>query len=233
MRQLLNTQLKAIEPWLNMVSKFWLWWSSELSNLIPEPLKQSGQVSAGNVSICFRNAEVSMHRKVKGKEDNSCSFTMIGDSVLTDDSLYHQGDKVILELADGFYLQKRISLPSAAAENLRGVLEFEMDRHTPFQASQVYFDFHLVSRRSEDNKIVVDLVAAPRKAIDKLLEILSKSEIPVDAISLEKSKGLPTFNLLERKPVNKSRFKTRLDNFQLAVLLTSVLLSIAVVTVPI
>ena len=39
-------------------------------------------------------------------------------------------------------LRKSMVLPAAAEENLRQVLAFEMDRHTPFKADQVYFDFH-------------------------------------------------------------------------------------------
>ncbi len=49
--------------------------------------------------------------------------------------------EVVLKMPRDKVLRRLVDLPAAAAENLREVLGFEMDRHTPFNADEVYFDY--------------------------------------------------------------------------------------------
>ena len=68
----------------------------------------------------------------------------------------------LLELPAERVLQRTVDLPLAAAENLREVLGFEMDRHTPFKAEDVAFDYHIVSTDRQTKRLLVDLTVAPR-----------------------------------------------------------------------
>ena len=73
---------------------------------------------------------------------------------------------LLLPERDG--LRRRLSLPAAAADRLREVLGFEIDRQTPFSAAQVYYDVRLLGRR-EDGQLDTELVVAPRPLVDALL----------------------------------------------------------------
>lgn len=77
---------------------------------------------------------------------------------------------VALYLPQEQVLCKKLFLPLAAEENLRQVIAFEMDRHTPFHAGQVYFDYRLAHRGKQ---LEIILAVAPRDAIDEPLRQLA------------------------------------------------------------
>ena len=61
-------------------------------------------------------------------------------------------------------------LPAAAADRLRDVLSFEIDRQTPFAATDVAFDARVLRRRP-DGQLDVDLVvvAVPPRALSSVV----------------------------------------------------------------
>ena len=64
-------------------------------------------------------------------------------------------------------LQRTLRLPAAAAEHLRDVVRFEIDRQTPFQADQVVYDVRPGAHR-DDAQLDAELVVAPRRVLDEL-----------------------------------------------------------------
>jgi len=78
-----------------------------------------------------------------------------------------------LLLPVGAGLRRRMSLPAAAADRLRDVLGFEIDRQTPFQADQVYYDARMLGRRG-DGQIDAELVVVPRVALERALAALGQ-----------------------------------------------------------
>jgi general secretion pathway protein L len=68
-------------------------------------------------------------------------------------------------------LHRRLLLPAAAAERLRDVVRFELDRQTPFSADQVCFDARILGRR-EDGQLETELVVVPRARFDTTLQSL-------------------------------------------------------------
>ena len=79
-------------------------------------------------------------------------------------------------------LQRTISLPAAAEDNLRQVLIFEMDRQTPFKADQIYFDYHVAARAAADRNLQVDLTVVPRAQLDAELAALAASGALLDGV---------------------------------------------------
>ncbi len=73
-----------------------------------------------------------------------------------------------LLLPAGSALQRRLLLPAAAAERLRDVIGFEIDRQTPFAADSVRFDARVLERRA-DGQLDAELVAVPRARFDEAL----------------------------------------------------------------
>lgn len=62
-------------------------------------------------------------------------------------------------------LRRTLTLPAAAAERLRDVVGFEIDRQTPFTAEGVAFDARVQARRGNEVQLDVELVAVPRTAL--------------------------------------------------------------------
>jgi general secretion pathway protein L len=73
---------------------------------------------------------------------------------------------VLVALAPSKVLRKRIVLPAAVEENLRQALAYDLDRHTPFRAEELYFDAAIVERDVAKREIVVEWAAARRADVD-------------------------------------------------------------------
>ncbi|MGH8075586.1 MAG: PilN domain-containing protein [Lysobacter sp.] len=102
-----------------------------------------------------------------------------------------------LLLAPAQGLRRRISLPAAAAERLRDVVGFEIDRQTPFTADAVAYDARVLGRRDGDGQLDAELVAVPRAVLDPQLATLGPLAPTLAGVDLAAADGLPLgINLL-------------------------------------
>jgi general secretion pathway protein L len=90
-------------------------------------------------------------------------------------------------------LSKEMTLPMATEFKLSQVLTFEMDRQTPFKASDVYFGWKIRGRNEASGQITLELFVAPRKQVDRAIHYLSSrglSPMGVDVLEDGKTFGL-------------------------------------------
>jgi general secretion pathway protein L len=231
-RSLQPLRIRYADPLLGRMRRFWRWWSGELVELLPEHLQKAiaqrqqklyVEVDGGKflLSLGNRAAQREVLRLAPDASDAG------------DEDIPRDVQQTILLLPDDRVLARRISLPAAAEENLREVLGFEMDLHTPFEASEVYYDFTIVGRDSARRKLTVDLVYSPRDAVDALVDGASRLGIKTDIVTCRRrdNANLQPVNLL---PQEKRRAK-RLDVKNLNLVLTALLavLFVAAITIPI
>ncbi len=76
-----------------------------------------------------------------------------------------------LLLPTGAGLRRTLLLPAAAADRLRDVLAFEIDRQTPFAAADVYYDARVLGLRNGE-QVEAELVVVPRAALDAAIAAL-------------------------------------------------------------
>src|SRR5690606_34260480 len=76
-----------------------------------------------------------------------------------------------LLLPSGAALRRRLPLPAAAADRLREVLGFELERQRPLPATEVEYDARLLGRRG-DGQLDTELVVVPRQALESQLSAL-------------------------------------------------------------
>lgn len=87
-------------------------------------------------------------------------------------------------------LRRRLTLPAAAADRLRDVLGFEIDRQTPFSADDVHHDARLIGRRGD--QLDAELVVVPRAALDQALAALGEPLVATLAgVDIAGPDGLP------------------------------------------
>lgn len=114
-------------------------------------------------------------------------------------------------------LVRRMALPAAAADRLRDVVRFEIDRQTPFTAEAVMYDARLLGRRA-DGQLDVELVAAPRERVDAVIAALGPLATRVAGIDVMGADGLPRgANLLDPAARGRQRDPWGLWNRVLAV----------------
>lgn len=126
------------------------------------------------------------------------------------DRIAAQKSVVALYLPQEQVLCKKLFLPLAAEENLRQVIAFEMDRHTPFHAGQVYFDYRLAHRGKQ---LEIILAVAPRDTIDEPLRQLAAWGVRATAALVSGDAPADTpWNLLPDELRQKGRgMRRRLD----------------------
>ena len=231
-RSLQPLRIRYADPLLGRLRSFWRWWSGELFELLPENMQKA--ISQRQQKLCVEvdndKLLMSLGNHVAQREVLRLPF----DAPDAEDAdIPREVQQTILLLPDDQVLARRISLPSAAEENLREVLGFEMDLHTPFEASEVYYDFTIVGRDTARQKLTVDLVYAPRDAVETLVAGATSLGLKTDIVTCRRrdNNNLQPVNLLPQELRRARRIDVRSVNLALTALLAVLL--VAAITIPI
>jgi general secretion pathway protein L len=193
------------------VSGFFRWWSGEVAACLPAQLRE--RLTRGGQRLTIEVSETEARFTIeKGREPRPIGEISISTGDLAGQRDAGQRDavarivrqagvrsaEVILQLPRDKVLRRLVDLPAAAAENLREVLGFEMDRHTPFKAGEVYFDYRLEGGDAERKRIKVDLVVVPRAIADLAVRLTTSWGLDPDRLAAgeETASGARPFNLL-------------------------------------
>jgi general secretion pathway protein L len=142
-------------------------------------------------------------------------------------SVRSRDHRTVLRLPASQVLIRSVSFPAQVRDNLAQVVRYEIDRLSPFQADQVYFDFRLRSEPPGAGKVGVDLALCRRDDASGWLERVRGSGTPVDALSWEGA--WPKANLLP--VVERPGRRGRLFNLSILLLGTILILgAVALVT---
>ena len=79
---------------------------------------------------------------------------------------------LILLLPRESRLQKQLTYPLAAEKELRSVLEFDMDKQTPFTSDRVYFDYIITGRDTANDQLHITLCLVMRDVLHKHLDAI-------------------------------------------------------------
>ncbi len=175
-----------------VIGGFFAWWFKELAGLVPARLRGALEGSAQAALFDLSGPEIVLSRlsgrswRELGRVDpqglnepaQARAFARLIKKAKLD-----QLD-VVLRLPASTALRKTLSLPLAAEENLRQVLTFEMDRHTPFSADEVYFDYRVRTRNAETGRMEVELVTVPRKVMDERCERAAAWGVVPDVVDI-------------------------------------------------
>jgi general secretion pathway protein L len=230
-RSLHPLRIRYADPLLGRLRSFWRWWSGQLFELLPDNMQKAIAQRQQKlfVEIDNDNLLLSLGNHVAQRE-----ILRLGlDSAdAREADIPREVQQTILLLPDDEVLAKRIKLPLAAEENLREVLGFEMDLHTPFKADELYYDFAVVGRNPQKQEVTIDLVYSPRVGIDGFLDSTSSLDIRADVVTCRRrDNNLQPVNLLPAEQRRKRRIDVRSVNLALTVLLA--LLVATAVTIPI
>jgi general secretion pathway protein L len=169
-------------------SRFMQWWLGELATLLPSG---GGDFSMETAVVAHWSPEcIQLHRIVQGAlapeaEVGVNTLDAAGKKVAlqrTLDKLRADRRHVLLGLPARQVLRKTVQLPLATEENLRQVLEYQVDQLTPFSAQQVYFGFQILARDVGRGVLTVDFLATPRAAVDDAVSALAECDVPVAGV---------------------------------------------------
>ncbi|HSR71248.1 MAG TPA: PilN domain-containing protein [Kiloniellales bacterium] len=186
------------------VGRFLRWWGGELAACLPPRVRAALGRSRPQLLVEI-DEERARFVVCKGGEK-----TQLGEVSVTDADLSAQQSgpqraavaaliratkvsaaEVVLRLPRDKVLRRMVDLPAAAAENLREVLGFEMDRHTPFKAEEVCFDFALAGTDPTRKRLSVDLAVVPRELAEQSLRMVAAWGLRADALTVADGDSRP------------------------------------------
>ena len=96
---------------------------------------------------------------------------------------------IVLRVPTGAVLSREVALPLAAERDLTRVLQFEMDRLTPFSAEELFFSHEIIRRDRVAGRISLRLALAPKAGLEPLIEQLGRAGLAPDAIEGREADG--------------------------------------------
>lgn len=193
MFQVIEEKFLQVAGWFRIspVGKFFRWWIEELRMAMPASWQQRLQYALRRVTL-LQNGDVleigvDKNRSIRNlltlsaTQDASLRKQQI-DDMLQEHELQEAPRFLLLHFDS--VLNTEVRLPAAAEPNLAQVLNFEMDRQTPFKASDVYFDWKVLEREAESGQIRIDLYVVPRAEVDDMLKTVSSWGISLGGVDI-------------------------------------------------
>lgn len=81
-------------------------------------------------------------------------------------------------------LRTALALPLAAESNLHEVISYELDRHTPFTAEQVYLSARITGRDTAAHRLDAELTVVPRPIVDNAIANAARLGLEIDRVDV-------------------------------------------------
>ncbi|MGO1073621.1 PilN domain-containing protein [Lysobacter sp. CA199] len=200
---------------------FFSWWGRTLASWLPLRARQALGVDRGRLLLQVDGDQVHLRLQQAGELrdlavlPSLAALNVAGEAVVADPLAPLLPPRIgdlprWLLLPPAASLRRRLTLPAAAAERLRDVVGFEIDRQTPFTADAVAFDARVIGRRDSDGQLDAELVAVPRQSLDPQLTAIGPLASTLAGIEVSGTDGVPLgVNLLP--PAQR---RTRSDPFR-------------------
>lgn len=197
------------------LDQFWKWWTGELNALVPGSLKRlsgpgkltyfslvGAELAAGEVKA----GQFVAHARVPlDHPEPGVLKTRVREALSKLGKLGNGRPALLLDRQQ--VLVRRAELPLAAEENLRQVVEFELDRLSPFPAANAYFDCRTSHRDVEASVLHLDLAVAPRARIVAACEQLAQLGLTPVAVHALADQAAPEAKLDLLPPERRAKPK--------------------------
>ncbi len=166
--------------------RFLSWWGGELASFLPPRLREWFVERRDQVLLSRGESEWLLRRDDASDRTERVAMDAAPEELRSiAERLQRSGENVadlVCLLPRNEFIERRLSLPMAAEENLTQVIAFELDRQTPFRADQVRYDFRIVKRDPVAKLLHVDVLLAPRNRADVMVAPLTAAGLPLNAL---------------------------------------------------
>jgi general secretion pathway protein L len=187
----------------SQAGRFFRWWFKALYTLLPAAIRARLKDAHRRLLIRTGQGEISL-----SIESDSSVQALDTVPANEDPQLQHQHVQQLLQqheleevnrvllLAETEVLRTRVAMPMAAETNLRQALAYEMDRHTPFQAGEVFYDWRVLKRDRDAGQLGLELIVVPREAVEADIELLQRLGLAPSGVDVAADDGTLGINLL-------------------------------------
>ena len=184
------------------------WWGQGLLLLLPARWLARLRHQPDTVTV-EQQDDTLIFRRYTGADqqlstERSVAMDNESEKSAVEDWLGEQADsfKFILLLPYESQLRKRLSYPLATEKELRSVLRFEMDKQTPFNYDEVYFDYIITGRDSGQLHVTLCLVL--RDVLHKYLDAIGFLDLQPAAATTVSGDSLENINFMPQPDGNAS-----------------------------
>lgn len=171
-----------------MLSTFFAWWLTQLADLLPRWLRRHPAAKANALVIApvgplGNAAAVMVTMRRNGNEVPVGQYPFAGREIKGLPA--PTGQPVALRLTAQEVLGKSLVLPLAAQADLEQVLAFEMDRETPFEAEELYWNYQITKVDRQLKQLHVSLALLPKIRLAPLAAALAAAGLTPSWVELE------------------------------------------------
>lgn len=171
-----------------MVSALFAWWLGQLADLLPRWVFRPASGNADALVIAPVGSlddavAVTATMRRSGNEIALGHFPFAGGEIK--ELPAPTGQPVALRLQAREVLAKTLVLPLAAQTDLEQALAFEMDRETPFEAEELYWNYQVTKVDRQRKQLHVSLSLLPKTRVDPLVAALSAIGLTPSWVELE------------------------------------------------
>ena len=181
------------------VGGFWRWWTQALATWLP--LRVRELFGLARERLLLQVADDGLRISIEG----ASGVRLLGELPVLAEGVDDPLGAVLAQrvarlprwllLPGGAALRRTLPLPAAAADRLREVLGFEIERQTPFPAAEVEYDARLLRHRG-DGLVDAELVVVPRHALEARLAALGALAGTLTGVDVEADGEALGVNLL-------------------------------------
>ncbi len=213
-----------------MFAEFLSWWLARLVELVPAWLKRR-LATVPREAVLVADTTLRAVALTPAGADAPARFALDANGVAALRAALGarvRPASVSLALPAGLLLERHVSLPLAAARDPGGVLRFEMDRLTPFNAEDVVFGWSIRQRDRKRGRLEIALWLIPTAPLRPLLTALGDAGAAVHSV-LEGWPAAPRRLPLSLSAEPAGGWRSRLRRVSLA---GCALLALAAVSIP-
>ena len=175
-----------------MLNEFLIWWAQQLRAALPARLVQSdtGPDARGLVVVVhlspgpppsLPSVDVLIRRKGRDGALGRFALDPAGIAALRA-SIAGQGPGAVLRLPPELLLEQQAVLPIAAERDPERVLQYEMDRITPFTADELFWTWSVERRDRAQGRLYLRLLLVPKARLAQVLGALREAGLRPTAL---------------------------------------------------
>ena len=217
--------LSAMTMRPGMLGDVVLWWARQMRSLLPPRLSTHAR-RADALLVALRSAHAMLTLRRRGRESPLGQFAANQDGLTAAAATLRSRPRhVVLRLDTELLLERTVDLPLAAERELDRVIGFEMDRLTPFTASDVVWQATVARRDHARRRIRIRLSLIPRRTIQPWLDLLKRTGLAPDWLEANAADGTPRRLALGDKTTRQSRIGLTAAAVVIAVLALAVVVT--------
>jgi general secretion pathway protein L len=187
----------------SQLGQFFKWWFDQLGEMLPAGIQARMQHAKRRVLLQLNSNELGISEYESGvlqelevlplNQDPGIQRQRLSD-LLHERELSESARDLLLP--ESRILHKEVMMPAAAEANLRQALAFEMDRQTPFQADQVFFDYRVLHRDRDTAQLKIDLFVTLRPPVLEEMKLLGPLGMAPSGVDVDLDGSPAGLNLL-------------------------------------